>query len=615
MAVAPMPSNSAHSSYVLSRPGRWDLSQLVKNPSSKEFSEFLDSINSELQQFESLRQILRPDIRSREFQDLIQRLESISEKVSIASSFAHLWYYADTSSNEASALVTKMEKMASTAANKTLFFDLWFKKQIHEHDADRLIDAIPTVYKEYFRHKRLVARYALSEPEEKIINTLEVTGARALVKIYDKITTAFQFTMKGRRGRQTVVKKFDNREKLVSLVRSPNYKTREAAYRALFEVYRKNSGVLGEIYQNLVMQWRDEAISMRGYRTPISVRNIANNLDDVTVEAMLAVCKRNSAVFQDYFREKAKLIGLRKLRRYDLYAPITTKASDDKRFSYSRAVATVLDTFGNFDIRFREMAKRIFDEHHVDSEIRKAKRGGAFCYTVSPKITPYVLMNFDGRTRDVSTLAHEFGHAIHSMLASHNPITVYHAPLPLAETASVFAEMLLNEKLAERMSSRARRILLAEHIDDLYATIMRQAYFTMFEVDAHSAIAERNNTIDAVSKLYMQNLKEQFGDSVQINPEFEWEWIYIPHFYHTPFYTYAYSFGNLLVLSLYRQYKMEDKSSFVPKYLEILSAGGSRKPEELLKAAGIDISRQEFWQQGFDYVAEAIQQLKALAPE
>jgi oligoendopeptidase F len=277
-------------------------------------------------------------------------------------------------------------------------------------------------------------------------------------------------------------------------------------------------------------------------------------------------------------------------------------------------VSAVLDTFGNFEPEFRRLAERVFSEHHVDSAIRKAKRGGAFCYTVAPKITPYVLLNFDGKTRDVSTLAHEFGHAIHSMLASEMPIMVSHAPLPLAETASVFAEMLFNERLAEKMSPRERRLLLAEQIDDMYATIMRQAYFTLFEVDAHKAIGEENATIDAVAKMYMDNLKDQFGTSVAIAPEFEWEWIYIPHFYHTPFYTYAYSFGNLLVLSLYQQYKREGKS-FVPKYLKILSAGGSTKPEELLMEAGIDISKSEFWQQGFDYVQGMIQQLKSLAPK
>jgi oligoendopeptidase F len=602
------------SSYANMKVGRWDISDLVKDPSGEEFSRFLISIEEQLVQFEGSRQLLRADISPEEFEGLIHMLESISEKVSIASGHAYLSYYADTSSNEASALVIKMEKLASEISNRMLFFDLWFKKQIDHENANRLINAIPKTYQEHLRHKRLVAKYSLSEPEEKIISTLEVTGIRALIKIYDKMTSGFEFTMKLRHGRKTIEKKFDNKEKLVSLVRSPDGNRREAAYKSLLQVYKRNSGVLGEIYQNIIMQWRDEAILMRRYRSPISVRNIANNLDDATVEALLAACRNNVAIFHDYFVEKAKMLGMKKLERYHLYAPISNKASDSKKFTYGKAVETVLDSFGDFDPQFRRLAERVFAEHHIDSEIRKAKRGGAFCYTVTPKMTPYVLLNFDGLSRDVSTLAHEFGHAIHSMLASDMSLMVFHAPLPLAETASVFAEMLLNENLAEKMSKKERRILLAEQIDNLYATIIRQAYFTLFEINAHKAIGENNVTIDAVAKIYMDNLREQFGSAVTISPDFEWEWVYIPHFYHTPFYTYAYSFGNLLVLSLYRQYKLEGRSSFVPKYFKILSAGGSRKPEELLMEAGIDISREEFWQQGFDYVQEMIQQLKALAP-
>ena len=211
----------------------------------------------------------------------------------------------------------------------------------------------------------------------------------------------------------------------------------------------------------------------------------------------------------------------------------------------------LLKTFEDFNPQFREFAERVFNEQHVDSEIRKNKQGGAFCSTIIPKKTPYVLLNFDGKYRDISTMAHEFGHAIHSLAASDMPISVSHAPLPLAETASVFAETLLNDKLSKNLTDKERRLLLAEQIDDMYATIMRQAYFTLFEFDAHKMIPEQNATIDDVSELYFNNLNEQLGKSIDISHDFKWEWLYIPHFYHTPFYCYAYSFGNLLVMSLY----------------------------------------------------------------
>lgn len=598
--------------YAALKVGSWDLSGLVKDPTSNEFKQSLSSIESRVKACEVKRQALRPDMPATEFEGMIHEIEDIYEKLSVAAGFAHLRYYANTASNEASALVTRMDKMSADVANRLLFFDLWFKKQVDDANASRLIDGVSPVYHEYLRHKRLLAKHSLSESEEKVINTLEVTGTGALVKIYDKMASAFEFEMKLRRGKKVVVKKFHNKEKLVSLVRSSDPAEREAAYKSLFSVYKKNSGVLGEIYQNIVVEWRDEGISMRGYKSPISIRNVGNNLDDGTVEALLAACRKNSSAFQEYFREKAKMLGTKKLRRYDLYAPLSRKRSG-KKFAYGKAVSTVLDTFGSFNPEVRRLAGRVFEERHVDSEIRKAKMGGAFCHTVSPRITPYVLLNFDGRTRDVSTLAHEFGHAIHTMLARDLPLTVSHAPLPLAETASVFAEMLLNERLMEALPAGERRLLLAEQIDDMYATIMRQAYFTLFEIEAHKAIGEQDVTIDQVSRIYSDNLSEQFGDSIQVADEFQWEWVYIPHFYHTPFYCYAYSFGNLLVLSLYRQYKLEGKS-FVPKYFGILAAGGSRKPEELLMEAGFDISGKEFWQQGFDLVREKIQQLKGLAP-
>jgi oligoendopeptidase F len=591
--------------------GPWKLDDLVKDPTEKEFQEFLESIATKVTELERRRGDLHNSVSTAEFEYFLHSIEEVSEKVNIASGYAHLSYAADTSSNERAALVTKMATFGSNIANRLLFFDLWFKKEVDEENAQRLIESVSPVYREYLRHQRLLAKYTLTEPEEKIINTLEVTGTSALIKIYDRMTSSFEFVVTLKRGRKSITRTFSNREKLLTLTRSTKAEEREAAYNSLLQVYKKNSGVLGEIYQNRIIEWRDECMTMRGFKSPISVTNTHNDLDDTTVETLLDVCRRNSIVFQDYFKQKAKMLGVKKLQRYHLYAPLSIKASDRKKFTYGKAVDTVLQTFEDFHPKFREFAEKVFNEQHVDSEIRKSKLGGAFCSSISPNMTPYVLLNFDGKSRDVSTMAHEFGHAIHSMSASDKPMMVWHAPLPLAETASVFAEMLLNDKLSEGLTKVERRILLAEQIDDMYATIMRQAYFTLFEIDAHRAVAEQNATIDMVSELYLNNLKEQFGDSVSVTRDFQWEWLYIPHFYHTPFYCYAYSFGNLLVVSLYQQFKSEGKS-FIPKYFNILSAGGSQKPEYLLKDSGIDISKAEFWQQGFDLVAAKIQKLKEM---
>lgn len=587
--------------------GKWELSDLVDGSPRKEIAELVDNIKRNVKEFEDSRQLLKADLNTSTFESLIHKIENILEKLSTVSSFANLRYAADTASNEAAALILQTEQLGSQISNQILFFDLWFKKDLDNDNAQRLIDGISAVYGEYLRHKRLVAKYSLNESEEKIINTLEVTGPSALVKIYDRMTNNFEYTFIKKRGNKKTIKTFTNKEKLLSLVRSSNANEREYAYKALFKTYEKNSGVLGDIYQNLVTQWRDENISIRGFKSPISVRNIYNNIDDSTVEILLSVCKKNATLFHDYFLEKAKLIGVKKLRRYDLYAPITKKNA--LKFSFKNSAKLVLDTFYKFDPRFGTYSERLFKEGHIDSEIRKGKTSGAFCYTVSPQRTPYVLLNFDGKMRDVSTMAHEFGHAIHSMFASDKPISVSHAPLPLAETASVFGEMLLNEQIYKKLNREKKKIFLVEQIDDMYATIMRQAFFTIFEIEAHKYTAEQSVTIDNISDLYMNNLKTQFGDSLRISDDFKWEWLYIPHFFHTPFYCYAYSFGNLLVLSLYQQYREEGKS-FVSKYRDILSAGGSEKPETLLRNAGFNITEESFWQQGFDLVKTKINKLR-----
>ena len=374
--------------------GKWDLTDLVDDSLKTKSDLLVENIKRKVKEFENNRVILKRDLGITIFEGLLRKIESIMEDLSIVNSFAQLKYAADTSSNEAASLVLQTEKLSSEISNKILFFDLWFKKELDENNAQRLVDSISLVYREFLKYKRLLAKYSLNESEEKIINTLEVTGPSALVKIYDRMTNNFEFTIIRKRGKKKVIRTFTNKEKLISLIRSPKANEREFAYKALFKTYEKNSGVLGEIYQNLVTQWRDENISIRGFKSPISVRNIHNNIDDTTVEILLAVCKENANLFHDYFIEKAKLIGMKKLRRYDLYAPISSK--NIPKFTFKNATRLVLDTFHKFDPSFGLYTERLFKENHIDSEIRNGKTGGAFCYTVAPKRTPYVLLKFDG---------------------------------------------------------------------------------------------------------------------------------------------------------------------------------------------------------------------------
>lgn len=583
--------------------GKWDLSELAKNPKSPQFQKQVVELENLAKKFEKIKTKLDPKMSSKKFMAILKEVEEISEKMSKIGGYASLSYSADTQSDEATSLMTKMSKLGSEISNKILFFDLWWKTQVDEKNAKRLMKDAGELT-EYLQHKRLFAKYALSEPEERIINTLDVTGISALVKLYDKITNAFEYKMKI--GNKTKVM---TREELTNYVRSTNPKIRETAYKTILTKYTENKGVVGEIYQNIVLNWRDEGIDIRGYDSPISMRNIGNDVDDKTIESLLSVCRKNSPVFQKFFVQKAKMLKMKKLRRYDLYAPAAANIKE-KNYPYNKSVKLVFESLGKFSDTLEEFARKVFKENHIDSSIRQGKRDGAFCSTLTPNITPYVLVNFTGKSRDVFTLAHELGHAVHSQAAQDRSILVQDAPLPLAETASTFSELLLYDNLSDKISDNEKKIMLSEKIDDLYATILRQSFFTIFEVDVHKQIAD-GTTIDEISKTYLNNLKEQFGSSVKLSEDFAIEWSCIPHFYHTPFYCYAYSFGNLLALSLFQRYKKEGKD-FVPSYINILAAGGSKKPEKLLSEYGFDIRSPKFWQEGFDYVNEQVKALSKL---
>jgi oligoendopeptidase F len=486
--------------------------------------------------------------------------------------------------------------------NRTLFFSLWWK-EIDEATADRLMKASGQ-YEYFLRQMRNFKPYTLAEAEEKIINLKDVTGAKAIQTLYSSITNRYVF--KVTTDGET---KDYNRAELMKLVYSPNPDHRSAAYQELYKVYGNDGPILGQMYQTLSRDWHNENLSTRKFSSAISVRNLSNDIPDEVVDTLLGVSEENTRVFQRFFKMKAKLLGMEKLRRYDIYAPV---AKSTKEYPYDAAVKMTLESFRDFDPKLEELSRKVFEGGHVDSDPRKGKQGGAFCSSADPALMPWVLLNYTGNARDVSTLAHEFGHAIHAMLADKHNVFTSHSSLPLAETASTFAEMLLVDRLlAEETDEAVRRDILFSKVDDAYATIMRQVYFALFEREAHEMV-NKGASVDELSAAYSKNLASQFGDSLEVADEFKWEWVSIPHIYYYPFYVYAYSFGQLLVFALYQQYKNEG-ASFKPRYLELLSAGGSMAPEDILKRAGIDMRDAAFWQGGFNVVSQMVDELEKLS--
>ena len=582
----------------------WSLEDLYPGHDTAEYQQAREDLQSSVEAFQSFRGELDDDISRDTFFEIVQALEELTEQAQRISSFAFLWFTEDTQDQAAQALRAQIEQLMADMHNKTMFFELWWKKLDQEH-ADRLMEDSGD-YRYWLEEMRHFTPYTLSEPEEKVINIKDVTGYNALVTLYDSITNRYTFTLEVD-GEQKEL----TRGELMVYVRHHDPDLRAAAYQELYRVYEQDSSILGQIYQTIARDWRNENVDLRDYDSPISVRNLRNDIPDEAVDTLLDVCEANAPLFQRFFKLKAKWLEMDRIRRYDVYAPV---AKSDKTYEFNEAVEMVLDAFDNFEPRIADLAQRVVEEDHIDSEIRKGKQSGAFCASVTPDLSPWVKLNYQGRADDVATMAHELGHAIHAMLASDHNVFTFHSKLPLAENASTFGEMLLIDRLLEQEKDPAvRRDILFRQMDDAYATIIRQAFFALFEREAHEMIKE-GAMVDEIAEAYMENLKTQFGDSLTLSEDFKWEWVLIPHFYHYPFYVYAYAFGQLLVLSLYKRYR-EEGESFKPGYLKILEAGGSRAPVEILSEADIDITDADFWQGGFDVIKSMVEELEALPIE
>ena len=580
-------------------PDRWDLTELVKDP-VRQLDTHLAAIDAQVTQIESARNTLTPKLSASDFASTLNLSETVAQSTARLGAYAYLWFSENTKDSKARSFKANVEERLTTLQNRLLFFELWWQS-IDETNAARLLDGSGDVR----YHLETIRRYkphTLTEPEEKVINIKNVTGRSAVNTLYDVVTNGLTFTMKVSGKRHTL-----NREGLMSYVRSPKAAVRQAAYQELYRVFSAQRDVLGEMYKTLVNDWKNENVSLRHFTSPIAARNLGNDVPDQAVDVLLSVCAENADLFQHYFRLKARICGIRSMSRYHLYAP---HRSDVSKYRYADAVRMVLEAYRGFSPRLADLAQQVFSDGHIDAPTRPGKLGGAYCYSVVPGLTPYVMLNYTGDARDIATMAHELGHAVHGMLAAHHSVFTFHSTLPLAETASVFGERILSDALMQQESNKkVRQGLLLSQLDDIYATVLRQAYFVRFERTAHQMIGD-GATGDQLAQTYLSELRQQFGKAVKVPDEFQWEWLTIPHIYASPFYCYAYSFGNLLVLALYRTYQQEGPS-FVPKYLDLLATGGAMSPERILASVKVDMTSKAFWQSGFSTIRDMIGQLES----
>ena len=535
--------------------------------------------------------------------EALEELEIIYESLGRVGSYAGLLYAADTADANFQDLEQRVEQRSTEIRNLLLFFELeWLK--VDEATANGLIaDPKLKVYSHYLRNLRRYRPHTLSEPEEKIINEKDNTGPNAFGRLFSEITSSLSFTLE-KEGKQQEL----NLSQMLSLLHEPDRGLRRRAMEALYHGLSQHGQVLTFIYDALI-QDHLTMDRLRNYPNPIAQRHLFNEIDGEAVKVMMGVTEENYYLAQDYFRLKAKLLELPRLALYDQYAPV---GKDVRPFPYQQAQQVILEAFGAFDSRFRQIATEFFANDWIDAEIRKGKRGGAFCASPSPQLHPYILCNYDDNLRDVMTVAHELGHGLHGCLSRKQNYFSYDTPLTTAETASVFAEMLVfDDLLAQQTDPQVQIALLAGKLEDIFATVFRQNVLTRFEEMSFAARQEKRLTPEALGKLWVKANEKYYGDAVEMPDGYRWGWSYIPHFIHSRFYCYSYVFGQLLVLALYRMYKDEGKR-FVPKYLTLLEAGGSDSPEALLEPLGVDIHDPEFWCKGFEEIKGLLASLQRL---
>ncbi len=580
---------------------RWDLSDLYAGPDDPQIDADLDRALVDARAFEGRYRERIVVLNAGELADAVSEYEALLEPVSRASAYSDLLFAADTSDERNGALLQHVQERTTEIRTALLFFELeWVALDADAVDA-LLGDPALARRRHHLAALRRYRPHVLSEAEERILEETANTGPRAFGRFFDEFMSAMRFrvTHAGEITEQS-------EEEVLAQLYDPERSTRKEAARALTEGLKTHARPLAFIFNTLV-QHKAVEDRLRVFDSPMAARHLANEIDEPSAASLLSSCVARYPLVARYYRLKARLLGLSRLEDYDRYAPIAPEVT---RISFDRARSIVLDAYGDFAPELADVARRFFDSHWIDAELRPGKRGGAFCASTVPSVHPYVLLSYTGNLRDVMTLAHELGHGIHQYLAREQGLFEQDTPLTTAETASVFGEMLVFRRLMrEEPDPQARLELLCGKIEDAFATVFRQVAMTRFEESLHAARRDEGElSIERTNELWMDANRPMFGDSVQLSSDYAWWWLYIPHFVHSPFYCYAYAFGELLVLALLRRYD-EQGDAFVPRYVELLRAGGSDTPPALLSRLDLDIADPGFWDGGLvlleDMVAEA----------
>ena len=587
---------------------RWDLAALYDSPTDLRLERDLDEALTRATAFaERYRGTINvPGGPAADWvAGAVAEMESILEQADKPAVYAGLLHAADSRPPAHGALVARTQEQGSAIRNQLLFFDLEWLALDEAHAAATIAAPACARYRHFLSSMRRYRPHTLSEPEEKLLEETANTGRRAFNRLFDEVLAGMMFTIDVDGEPQTLTE-----SGVLALLHDGRRDVRQRAAAVLTETLRQQSTLLTFVFNTIV---QDHALSdrLRGYPSAMASRHLANEIDGATVDAMMAACEANTELVRDYYALKRRLLGVDVLYDWDRYAPLE---ADAPLVPWPAARATVLEAYGAFSPRMRDIADEFFTGRWIDAEGREGKRGGAFSASTVPSAHPYVLLSYLGHPRDVMTLAHELGHGVHQYLARPRGYLQADTALTMAETASVFGEMLVFDRLRRREQSReARLALLCGFIEEAFGTVFRQIALTRFEQGLHAARRNEGELSSArIGDIWLEVNAALYGDAITLTDGYRWWWAYIPHFIHSPFYCYAYGFGELLVLALYELYQ-EQGPDFVPRYLDLLASGGSESPATLLRRLDIDITQPEFWQRGLSVIRRLVEEAKALA--
>lgn len=579
----------------------WDLGDLYSAGDDPRLGKDLSESKQRAESFASSYRSRIATLDAPALAQLLQEYEQILELSGKAGTFAYLHWSTNTEDPSRGALLQRLQEHSSRLQQQLLFFELEWAHVEEKRALEVMADPALAHFRFWLTLARRYRPYLRSEAEEKILAEKAVTGRNAWVRFFEEIHSGARYTLDGEElPQQSILTKLYDSDRI------QRKRAAEAFTAGLQNMRRVNTYVFNNLLADKASDDR-----LRSYSTWISARNLANQIDDATVEALVQAVTGRYGIVVRYYNLKKKLLGLDELFDYDRYAPLP---SANRRYQWQEAKQMVLEAYSGFHPEMGKIAESFFTKNWIDAAVRPGKRGGAYSHGAVPSVHPYIFMNFEGTPRHVMTLAHEMGHGVHQYLSRQQGILLADTPLTTAETASVFGEMLVFQKLmAAEKDPQLRLSMLVQKIEDTFATVFRQTAMNRFEEAIHTARrSEGELTTDRFNELWMTTQKAMFEASVTLTDEYSIWWSYVPHFIHSPGYVYAYAFGELLVLALYARYQ-ESGSSFSSAYLDLLAAGGSNWPEELVRPLGVDLNDPTFWDKGLGMIEEFVKQAEAMA--